>query len=135
MLLFYLAAAARKDLRTREVSLKAAAAAGAAAVVVCLPESSQSAASLAAGMLPGVCLLAAAWATREKIGYGDGWVLLVCGLYMGAARALAVLMTALLLACPAALYRLVFQKADKNTTMAFVPFLLAGNLLYLLLAL
>ena len=48
------------------------------------------------GILPGMFLLASAYATRQAIGYGDGLAVCVCGLYLGMGQTFAMLFYALL---------------------------------------
>lgn len=43
------------------------------------------------GILPGMFLLASAYATRQAIGYGDGLAVCVCGLYLGMGQTFAML--------------------------------------------
>ena len=51
------------------------------------------------GILPGMFLLASAYATRQAIGYGDGLAVCVCGLYLGMGQTFAMLFYALLFCC------------------------------------
>lgn len=83
------------------------------------------------GMLPGVFLLAAAWITRQEIGYGDGVVLLVIGLYLGFSAGTGIFLTALLLLSPVSLFYIAVRKAGRKKRLPFVPYLLAGYLLWL----
>ena len=64
--------------------------------------------------------------TREKIGYGDGWVLLMIGLYVGFMKCVLILMAALVLESIILLVLLVIGKIHKDEEVAFVPFLLLG---------
>ena len=43
------------------------------------------------GILPGMFLLASAYATRQAIGYGDGLAVCVCGLYLGMGQTLSLI--------------------------------------------
>lgn len=71
-------------------------------------------------------------ATREGIGYGDSWGILVLGLYMGMWNLLGVLMGALTLLLLAAMILLVTGHFKKNASLPFYPFLTGGYVLVLL---
>lgn len=85
----------------------------------------------AAGVFPGLFLLGLAWVSGQAVGYGDGCVLTVIGLYLGFAAGISILMTGLLLLCPVSLGVLLWKK-DRKRTLPFVPFLLAGYLIWLM---
>lgn len=74
-------------------------------------------------LLPGVIALVMAWITREAIGYGDGVVMLVLGLYLTFSQIVFLVMAAILFAGTVALLLLVIRKKSGKYRMAFVPFL------------
>ena len=70
-------------------------------------------------------LLISKW-TKEQIGYGDSWLILILGIYIGFGNLLVVLFVASL---GAALFSLVFcmlHQWNRNYTIPFVPFLAAA---------
>lgn len=74
---------------------------------------------------PGLCFLVCGKLTEEKIGYGDGWLLVVCALYETPDQ----LYTQLFIACLAAfIYGLFlwFIRREKGLEIPFAPFLLLG---------
>lgn len=79
------------------------------------------------GMLPGIFLLATAFATK-KAGYGDGIVMLFLGILSGG-RSLLIFGISLSLAAVVSLVLLVLRKAGKNTRIPFLPFLTAAWLI------
>lgn len=81
--------------------------------------------------LPGILLLLLAFAGNQ-IGRGDGWVLLIVGCMIPAAMLLAAFWVSLVLMVTTAGAMLVFRKADRRKTLAYLPFLTAGVLLALL---
>lgn len=83
------------------------------------------------GMIPGMFLIGLAKITKESIGYGDGMVLIICGMVLGIRDVILLLFLALLLEMPVALWKLVVEKASGKTEIAFVPFLMAGYLILL----
>lgn len=91
-----------------------------------------SLAEVAAGVIPGGVLLLVSAVTEESIGYGDGLVLLVLGLFCGVAETVAVLGMALLLASVLSMVLLALKRAGRKTKLPFLPCLCSGYLLFLL---
>lgn len=87
---------------------------------------------LAFGIIPGMILLVLAWMTKESIGYGDGAVLVVLGMFCGIKRTVALLGMAFFLAALLATVLLVIKRAGRKTELPFLPCLCAGYLLCLL---
>lgn len=79
-----------------------------------------------ASLLPGIFVLLIGLVTREKVGYGDGFLLLVIGLFTGFCHCFLVLCISLLLISFFALILLCMRKAEQNSRLPFVPFLAAG---------
>ncbi len=77
-------------------------------------------------LLPGVFFLLMGFGTKEKVGYGDGLLLLAAGLFLGAYRCFLALCIGLAFSAATALFLLAFRKADRNSRMPFIPFLLTG---------
>lgn len=86
------------------------------------------------GMLPGVLFLGMALATKEKIGYGDGLILIVTGVLLGLRINLIMVFVGLFLAALSSVWLLIRRKAEKNTKIAFVPFLLPALVLSLVMS-
>lgn len=85
-------------------------------------------------LLPGCVMLLLAWFTRESIGYGDGFVVLCLGCFLDVWEVLNICMAALTLSGLAALFLLLVKKKNRKTQMPFVPFLLVGYGMQLLLS-
>lgn len=83
------------------------------------------------GTLPGIFLLAVGWATHQEVGYGDGVVLLIIGIYLGFSAGISIFLTALLFIAPVSLFYIACRKAGRKKKLPFIPFLLAGYLLWL----
>lgn len=83
-------------------------------------------------VFPGMALLVLSLLTEKKVGSGDGLILILLGLYEGVERAVPVFCLGLFLQSLLAVGLLIFKKADKQTCIPFLPFLLAARLLLLL---
>lgn len=79
-------------------------------------------------LLPGLLLLGLSFLTEEKIGRGDGDMVLILGLLTDRRICAAVLLTACLLAAAFAGAGLLFRRLRRDSRIPFAPFLLAANL-------
>ena len=84
-------------------------------------------------LLPGLLVLAFAKLSKEKIRYGDGLILLALGCYLNIEEMALVCMIAVCFAGILALILLVFFHKGRNYVIPFVPFLLCGYVLEVLL--
>jgi len=141
-LLFYLAAAAVKDIRQRKVSMQTVICFSAAAILLKITAAALQTdgaasspaelfAGIAGGMMPGLFLSAAAYITRQAVGYGDGAALMVCGMYDGFQGSVLILTGALFFSAAAALYFVAVKKAGLKKEIPFVPCLLFGYVIRL----
>lgn len=81
------------DWRKREISLTSLAGFGAAGIGLNLWLGYQSFLEAAGGVGVGLALLAAAFFTREAIGFGDGLLISVTGIYLGFWENMSLLFT------------------------------------------
>ena len=77
-------------------------------------------------MLPGMILLIVSMITKQQIGYGDGMIILIMGLYIDIDDILSIVLSSFLLSSIAAIILMTIFKKKKNFEMAFSPFLLIG---------
>lgn len=77
-------------------------------------------------ILPGLFLLSVGFCTKEKVGYGDGLLLVVSGLLVGFHKCCLSLFISLVCCSVCALFLLVLHKAKKNSSIPFVPFMAIG---------
>lgn len=84
------------------------------------------------GMLIGFCVLFAAWCTKESIGFGDGWLFVVTGLYLGFKKNAVLLFWTLVLAGIFAVVCIVLKRKGRNDSMALGPFVLMSYVLFVL---
>lgn len=75
------------------------------------------------GALMGLLFFLISKCTKEAIGYGDSWLILLLGIYMGSLRATYVLFVAALLSAIASLFLLWKCRWKRTATLPFVPFL------------
>lgn len=77
-------------------------------------------------LIPGAGFFLLSFLTREKVGYGDGWVLLMIGLFSGFSRCFLILLIGLLLESISAVVLLSLKKIQRDKEIPFSPFLLLG---------
>lgn len=116
------------DWRRQEVSLPCLGAAGAAGILANFLLDYQDSTELAAGIATGVVVLAISAATKGAVGFGDGLVLCVTGIFLGG-RGNFQLITAGSLLCASVLGTgLVFGRVRWKQRFPFVPFLCAAQI-------
>ena len=76
--------------------------------------------------LPGLLILVIAKITGEKIGYGDGWVVLILGSFLGLFEIYVMLQFAFILAAVVSVGLLCTKKAGREYRIPFLPFLWAA---------
>ena len=77
-------------------------------------------------VIPGATFWILSFFTSEKVGYGDGWILIMIGLFMGLWKCFLILMIGLTLSSLVVLILLAFRKVSRNYQLPFAPFLLLG---------
>ena len=84
------------------------------------------------GMLLGGCLLLLAWISGESIGFGDGWLFVVTGIFLGFIENFILLFGSLIMAGVFAIVCLVLKKKRRNDRVALAPFVLASYVMFVL---
>ena len=79
-------------------------------------------------LLPGIIFIAISKITKESMGYGDGIIVLVMGVYISLQKIVGSLMIALIFAAVWSGILLVFFRKKKHDEFPFVPFVLLGYL-------
>ena len=150
-LLCYLAAETQRDIRKREISVKntlrfvvtalllwtgkwimGRISAGDFAIEKILTDVGKSMVFIMGALMPGVFLLMLGRVTGQAVGYGDGLLLLTCGLYLGGRTAGILFVGGLFLLFPVSLYLLISGMAKRKTQLPFAPFLLTAFVLWLI---
>lgn len=79
-------------------------------------------------VLPGAVAFVLAFLTGEQIGYGDAACLVILGSMVSADLLVGAVLGGLLLLSTWSIVLLVGKRADRRTTMPFMPFLTVGML-------
>lgn len=79
-----------------------------------------------AGVVPGALLLLFAWISGESIGFGDGWLFVVTGIFLGLQKNMLLLLGSLIMAGVFAIVCLVLRKRERNDRIALAPFVLVA---------
>lgn len=82
--------------------------------------------SLIGGILIGIILLGISYITRQKIGTGDGFLIMILGAYLGFEGIGVVLLYALTLSAIWSGLLLMIKKVNRHYTIAFIPFIFVG---------
>jgi leader peptidase (prepilin peptidase)/N-methyltransferase len=78
-------------------------------------------------IVPGIFMIALSIITKERIGMGDGIVVLCVGIWNGFYSAVSILMTGMFMAAICGIVLFFFKRKVKE--FPFVPFLLAAELI------
>ena len=88
--------------------------------------------NILAGIIPGCALLIFSFFSNEKLGYGDCMVVMVLGVILGPQIIIEIMMTSMVLLFIYCVYLIVIRRKSKKTDIPFVPFIFAGNIIYIL---
>ena len=77
-------------------------------------------------LLPGFFLLAVSLCTREGIGYGDGWTVVIIGILIGAKGGFLAVCIGVYVSSLYSLILLAAHKVSRKSRFAFLPFLTIG---------
>lgn len=115
-----------RDIRTRQISMISVGIFAGIGLVLRMTFDFGSWYHSVAGAGLGCFLLLLAKITEEKIGYGDGWIILVTGIYLGFRYNLLLLTMSLFLSALTSVVLLMLRKVNRKSTMPFVAFIFAG---------
>lgn len=87
----------------------------------------QSWLTVALSVLPGVLFWMLSFVTNEKVGYGDGWLLVMIGIFIGLWKCFLILLVGLIAESLVVLVLLVVGRISRNRQIPFAPFLLFGT--------
>lgn len=76
------------------------------------------------GIIPGLLCLFLGKISQEGIGYGDGYLISIIGMYLGLWKTVGIVMIALFLIGILSVGLLLLQRANRKTQIPFIPALL-----------
>lgn len=79
----------------------------------------------------GIFLLCVSRVTHEAMGYGDGFIFLVTGVFLGVWENFQLLLSSLLVAFVFSAIQILIRKKSGKDEMAFVPFIWISYLIHL----
>lgn len=83
----------------------------------------ESIVSTLGGILVGILFFAMSKCTGESIGYGDSWIILLLGIYLGGKKIVELVLIASFVACVFSLICCAKNGWKRKQTIPFVPFL------------
>lgn len=115
---------AELDVRKRKISLLLTAAGFAGGILWQLIYRTRDMPQIAASWIPGALFLILSYISRERVGYGDGFLLLSLGSWLGVWDTFLMLTGALILCSGCCIVLLLTKKAGRKDEVPFIPFML-----------
>lgn len=123
-----LLAAAYRDWKTKQISVRLLSLTALIILLLRAAVIKDTLWSTLGGIGIGLCFFVISKVTGEAIGYGDSWLILLLGIYLGGKPLLEVIFLASFAACFYVLFRSMARGWNKGQTIPFVPFLFMGYL-------
>lgn len=114
------------DMRRKEIPLIYLVVFGMAAVIYTIVRGNIEWNLFFSSLLPGIFLLGISLCTREGIGYGDGWAVMILGLLIGTEDCFITVCMGLLLIALISVILLIMHKVNGKSRIPFLPFLTIG---------
>ena len=134
LLLGILTYAAWKDLKTKSIQYLLHVVGAMVALLCYMIEGISMKETLPAvgqALIPGCFLLMTAFFTEQKVGYGDGLMVLVLGALTDLIHSVLSLMFGLCVSCLLSMFFIACKRVGMKDQIPFLPFLLAGYILTL----
>lgn len=131
--IIFLAINCATDIKSKKISLILSVVFGVFGVIMNITVGSQSGYSVCLGTLLGIFLILLSKITKEAIGMGDGLVVSVLGIFNGGTRSLSTLLYAFMVSSVISILLLSIKKVSRKEKLPFIPCLLAGYLIVLIL--
>lgn len=80
-------------------------------------------------MIIGVTLLVAAKISNQRIGYGDGIIFLILGLWIGFWDGISLLFFSLILSSIISVYLIIVRRKGRDYRIPFIPFVTAAYII------
>lgn len=123
VVLIFLLLCSVSDIRTKRISTKVLIGMSLVLVVFRLLADYKTIVAAVYGMGIGVIFLLISRFTKEAIGYGDSWIILLLGGYLGGEKLLLLITIAFFFAGLVSLAGFVWKKWSRKYTIPFIPFL------------
>ena len=117
------------DIQFRKVPVEILAAANLAVLVYQIMFQKEDLWLVLGGVAVGFVFLGISWVSRQKMGYGDSWAILILGIFLGLWGVLEVLAAAFLLLTLVSVVLLARKRMSRRLSVPFYPFLAAGYLI------
>lgn len=117
------------DFKYKEIPLWFSVLGGILGICFCIKEE-RTVIEVVISCLPGIVAIGFSWITKEIMGYGDGIVLVVLGLYLSISEIMSLGMLAFGIAGIVALFMLVVLRKGRNYRIPFIPFLEIAYVIY-----
>ena len=136
---FFLGAGSAMDLRKREIPAVFLGGFAAAGILMQLwttlaEKEMGGCAGWMAGGVAGILLMGIAKVTDQAIGYGDAWTAAVLGVWLGILPMMEIVFLGLFLAAGYSAWLFLVKRAGRKHRIAFLPFLMAGYLVWICMA-
>ena len=128
LMLFLLGICGCCDYRERQIPLTLLLGMSVAALVLAIFCPIESLGSRIGGAVLGILFFFVSRFTKQAIGYGDSWLILILGVHLGLSLALQVLLLASFVAGVSSLFLLMRSHWNKSISIPFVPFMVLGYL-------
>ena len=128
-----LAMASAQDIKRKQIEIIPPIVFSIIAIILHIFIGRESIGNLLLGMAIGLIMLILSVVSQGKVGSGDGIILMVTGLFLGAKQNLELLVTGLIFCAIWALILIVVRGKKGNYEIPFIPFLLAAYLVMLIL--
>ncbi|MCQ2530367.1 MAG: prepilin peptidase [Lachnospiraceae bacterium] len=132
LLLGFLFVAAWIDYKKKELPLVLIVSMGLSGIVFQIIVRQMSFLNLLFGSLIGILFLGIGKITRQALGYGDGFILVATGIFLGFSENVLLLLLGVLLAAGFSIGLMIFRKKTKKDEIPFLPFLFTGYVLLLM---
>lgn len=126
--LIFLAAAAYEDYKTEKISMILILT-GAAISIAAAAINNDNIMQILYGILTGNAVLLIGYASREAVGYGDGLIFIITGIFLGWMNNIILIAGSLLLAAVCSMILMALRIKKRTDRIAFVPFILGAYVL------
>lgn len=122
--LILLAICSFKDLKKREIPISLLIIMSIGVLVLSICCNTEPLWSRGSGLLLGIIFFIISKCTKEAVGYGDSWLILILGTHLGLFKVIQLLFFASLAVGVCSLFFLWRHQWKRSATIPFVPFLL-----------